>query len=134
MKKIFYATCFVVALTSAAQAQQTAPQVYTPEQEVYINVERKPQFAGGDSALFAYIKEHLEYPKDLRTDARALVEFVVRADGSITDAKILRSACKSCDEAALKLLNNMPKWVAAQQNGEAVSVKQTLPIYFKVGQ
>lgn len=92
-----------------------------------------PQFPGGHIALVEYLSKSIKFPKEKEKEnvrARVVASFTVEKDGSITDAKIVRSQGEAFDNEALRVINGMPKWIPGMQNGKAVSVKYTLPITF----
>ena len=97
------------------------------------NPEMFPQFPGGHVALFEYLSKNIKFPKSKENEdvkVRVVTTFTVEKDGSITDAKIVRSQGEAFDNEALRVINGMPKWIPGMQNGKAVSVKYTLPITF----
>ena len=61
-----------------------------------------------------------------------IASFVVEKDGSITEAVIRKSIDPLLDAEALRVIGSMPKWEPGMQNGEAVRVKYTVPITFKL--
>lgn len=92
-----------------------------------------PQFPGGHIALLEYLSKNIKFPKSKENEdvkVRVVTTFTVEKDGSITDAKIVRSQGEAFDNEALRVINGMPKWIPGMQNGKAVSVKYTLPITF----
>ena len=90
-----------------------------------------PQFPGGHIALVEYLSKNIKFPKEKEdVKVRVVTSFTVEKDGSITDAKIVRSQGEAFDNEALRVINGMPKWIPGMQNGKAVSVKYTLPITF----
>ena len=92
-----------------------------------------PQFPGGHIALVEYLSKSIKFPKEKEKEnvrARVVASFTVDKDGSITDAKIVRSQGEAFDNEALRVINGMPKWIPGTQNGKAVRVKYTLPITF----
>lgn len=92
-----------------------------------------PQFPGGHVALFEYLSKNIKFPKSKENEdvkVRVVTTFTVEKDGSVTDAKIVRSQGEAFDNEALRVINGMPKWIPGMQNGKAVSVKYTLPITF----
>ncbi|MBR2235306.1 MAG: TonB family protein [Prevotella sp.] len=95
-------------------------------------VEESPQFPGGDKALLEYMKKNLQYPDEVCGQGRVVVSFMVEKDGSISEAKVVKSVCKEFDEEALRLVNAMPKWIPGKQLGEPVSTKYTLPVIFRL--
>ena len=98
-------------------------------------VEQMPQFPGGHSKLLEYITRNLKYPAEAETNCtqgRVIATFVVEEDGSISNAKVVRSIDPLLDAEALRIINTMPKWQPGMQNGKAVRVKYTIPISFNL--
>lgn len=98
-------------------------------------VEQMPQFPGGHSKLLEYITRNLKYPTEAEmncTQGRVIATFVVEEDGSISNAKVVRSIDPLLDAEALRIINTMPKWQPGMQNGKAVRVKYTIPISFNL--
>lgn len=117
--------------SSMAMAKDTA-EVKTGKEFPCIP-ETFPQFPGGHVALFEYLSKNIKFPKSKENEdvkVRVVTTFTVEKDGSITDAKIVRSQGEAFDNEALRVINGMPKWIPGMQNGKAVSVKYTLPITF----
>lgn len=102
---------------------------------VYLIVEQMPSYPGGQGALMKYISDNLQYPSDAReshVEGLVFVQFTVRKDGSITDAKVIRSVEQSLDEEALRIIRSMPKWIPGKQNGKPVSCKYQVPVEFRL--
>jgi len=79
--------------------------------------------------------DHEKYPKEAieaNITGKVFVQFVIEKDGSITNAKIARSASTLLDAEALRIVNNMPQWIPGKQRGKAVRVAYTLPISFSL--
>lgn len=117
--------------SSMAMAKDTA-EVKTGKEFPCIP-ETFPQFPGGHIALFEYLSKNIKFPKSKENEdvkVRVVTTFTVEKDGSITDAKIVRSQGEAFDNEALRVINGMPKWIPGMQNGKAVSVKYLLPITF----
>ncbi|MBK8443335.1 MAG: TonB family protein [Sphingobacteriales bacterium] len=103
-------------------------------EQIYSVVEQMPEFLGGDVELLKYLRSNIQYPEEatrLKIEGKVFVSFVVEKDGSIANAKVLRGIGGGCDEEALRLIQNMPKWVPGKQGGKFVNVKYNLPIVFK---
>jgi len=60
------------------------------------------------------------------------VQFVVGKDGKLTDVTVIRGIGGGCDEEAIRVVRNAPKWNAGKQRGKPVRVKMVLPITFKI--
>lgn len=104
-------------------------------EKVYDVVEEMPSFPGGQGALMSYLGSHIEYPLDAQengVEGRVIVSFVVERDGSIFDAKVVRSVAPSLDHEAMRVVKSMPKWTPGKQNGENVRVKYSVPIVFRL--
>ena len=105
------------------------------ESEVYIIVERMPEFPGGIDEMMNFLAQNLKYPanaKDAGISGRVYINFVVYEDGSVRDAKVIRGIGGGCDEEALRVVNLMPKWKPGTQRGKKVRVSYNLPINFKL--
>ena len=101
------------------------------ENKIYIAVEKSASFPGGQDAMFEFIAVNFQYPEQaLHADISGIVflSFIVERDGSITDIKIVRDIGFGLGEAAIKVVEMMPKWVPAEQNANAVRQLYNLPI------
>ena len=122
--------------------------------------EEPAQYAGGQVALMQYLAQHIRYPKisaENGVQGRILVQFVIEKDGSLSNIKIFKGAQPAEDaitvtaqgtaaegnktpkEAydalnieAVRVIREMPKWIPAKQRGEAVRMRYTLPINFRL--
>ena len=60
----------------------------------------------------------MKYPQMAREshiEGPVYIEFVVEKDGSISNTKLLRGIGGGCDEEALRVVRNMPKWKPGHQ-------------------
>ena len=106
-----------------------------PDPRVFDVVEQMPKFPGGDNGLMTFLKNTIKYPEAAEKagkQGRVVVIFVVNTDGSISDAKVVRSVSEELDAEALRVINAMPKWTPGKQNGKDVRVKFTMPVTFKL--
>ena len=105
------------------------------ETKVFDAVEQMPSFKGGDAALMEWLSKNIKYPviaEENGIQGRVVATFVVERDGSITDVKIVKSVDPSLDKEAVRVLKSMPKWIPGKQNGQAVRVKYTVPVTFRL--
>lgn len=112
--------------------EEGAPE---PENPVFEVPDTDPEFVGGMEALYKYLAENIHYPKKAKSEGiqgRVFVSFVIEADGSVTNAKVVRSIGGGCDEEALRVVEAMPKWKPGMQSGKPVRVQFNLPITFKL--
>ena len=101
------------------------------DEKVFDVVENMPEFNGGMGALMQYLSDNIRYPEEKDIQGRVIVRFVVGKDGSISNAQVVKSVHPSFDAEALRIINNMPKWIPGTQNGKPVNVKYVVPINFK---
>lgn len=107
-----------------------------PDEGVIFDVvEQMPQFPGGETKLNEYVSTNLKYPEEARKkriQGKVFVAFVVNSDGSISETQIVRGIEPSCDKEALRLINNMPRWIPGQSDRKKVRTRYTLPIVFRI--
>jgi protein TonB len=60
------------------------------------------------------------------------VSFVVERDGSITNVGVVKSVEPSLDKEAVRVIKSMPRWIPGKQKGNAVRVKYTTPVTFRL--
>jgi len=124
------------ATAEKQKGEARKPDIHTPakatgREQIFTYVEQMPTFPGD---INAYIKAHLTYPaaaKKAQLEGRVILRFVVNSDGTLSNYEVQRGLGYGCDEAALKMLKSMSKWKPGTQNGKAVAVYYTLPVYFK---
>ncbi len=136
MKKTILLLC-VLFLALGAQAQSVDNvNSNAAKESVYDQVEVKPEFPGGMSALVKYLQENIKYPSAAlaeKAQGKAFVRFVVEKDGSITNTEIIKSTGNIyLDKEALRVASNMPKWKPGMQQGNPVRVFFMLPVSFKL--
>lgn len=93
-----------------------------------------PDFVGGRVALQRYLQKHLRYPAAAlaaQVSGRVYVSFVVQADGSIGEVTVLKGLGYGTEEAAARVVRDMPAWTPGLQNHRSVPVRFTLPITFQ---
>ncbi|NND94856.1 MAG: energy transducer TonB [Flavobacteriales bacterium] len=103
------------------------------EEEIFTIVETMPSFPGGEKAMFEYLGKNTKYPtlaKESGIQGMVVLTFVVEKNGEITDVKVLRGIGGGCDEEAIRVVKNMPKWSPGKQRGKPVKVQYNLPYRF----
>ncbi len=103
------------------------------EDVIFTVVEDQPSFPGGEEARIRYLQENLRYPQMAREagiQGTVFVTFVVERDGSVTDVRVIRGIGGGCDEEAIRVVRNMPRWTPGRQRGQPVRVQFNMPIRF----
>ena len=105
------------------------------ESDIYDVVEEMPTFQGGMAALMGYLQRSIKYPPVAEENAiqgRVVCNFIVEPDGSITGVRVVKSVDPSLDREAVRVIGEMPKWNPGKHKGEAVRVKYTFPVAFRL--
>ncbi|MBL4677103.1 MAG: TonB family protein [Mucilaginibacter sp.] len=112
---------------------QPVPTEEVDLNHIYTAVETAPSFKNGDKGLAEYLAANLKYPerdKANNVQGRVILMMVVERDGSLTDIKVVRGISTDCDNEAVRLLKNSPKWTPGMMNGRAVRSTYSIPIRF----
>ena len=95
----------------------------------------KPEFIGGKTQLLSHIADSIQYPfvaKQLKTEGKVIVQFMVEKSGKVSNAKVLKSLDYYLDKEALRVINNMPNWMPGAKCNEKISIIVTMPVNFKL--
>lgn len=102
---------------------------------VFDVVEDQPRYPGGTNALMTYLRDNIKYPAEAAKagiQGKVIVQFVIGKDGTVRDVKPIRNISPELDAEAVRVVAAMPKWVPGYQRGEAVNVRYTLPVNFRM--
>lgn len=108
------------------------PPASIPENKTFTSVEDMPQ---PPFDVMKYLRENIRYPEEAKKQSiqgRAVLQFVVDRDGSITDINLMRDIGGGCGEEAVRVVKTMPKWKPGRQAGQPVRVYYTLPVSFRL--
>lgn len=99
----------------------------------WVKVEVKPAFPGGEAGLLKFISDHTKYPDICRENGiqgKVFVQFVIGADGIVTNVSVVKGVDKYLDEEALRVVSSLPAWTPGKQRGKSVPVSYIIPIKF----
>ena len=120
------------------QAIEVAP-VQTEEvfeEEIFIVVEEKASFMGGDEGTFRnWVQERVKYPaiaQENGIQGKVIISFVVNTDGSVSNIEVLRTPDRTLSDEAVRIIKSSPKWTAAKQRNKSVRQKFVIPIDFRI--
>ena len=112
------------------------PQVAPDTTKIFGDIaEQMPMFPGGDRKLMEYLDANVQYPPECEEtciQGRVVVTFLVERDGSISNAKVVKSVHPLLDAEALRVVEAMPKWIPGRQNGVTVAIKYTIPVTYRL--
>jgi TonB family protein len=104
--------------------------------QVFDVVEIQPNPAGGKmEGWMKYLAESIKYPEEAKKqgiEGTVIIVFVINSDGTISDVETLRGIGGGCDEEAMRVIQNAPKWTPGLQGGKPVNCRMRLPIRFKL--
>ena len=127
----------ISCISSEKQEEMIEPtESRAADGEVFQVVEEMPEFPGGMAECMKFLGKNIKYPAEAiekGIQGRVIVQMVIEKDGTLTNAKIARGVDPLLDQEALRVVNLSPKWIPGKQRGEAVRVKYTLPVMFKLG-
>jgi periplasmic protein TonB len=109
------------------------PPAPEPEPEPVPDIIKDPEFPGGMDALKKWLGKNLNYPSmasRMGIEGKVVVQFTVDENGKISDAVIVESLHKLCDNEALRLVKSMPNWTPGEKNGVKTRQSYKLPIRF----
>ncbi|KAA2240113.1 M56 family metallopeptidase [Chitinophaga agrisoli] len=113
--------------------RQSAKHDNVPK-EVFTFVDNPPTFAGGEEALAKYLGSHIKYPttaQENNVSGTIFVQFVVNADGSISDVKTVgKTKGSGLEEESIRVVKEMPNWTPGEHHGKKVAVQFNLPIRY----
>lgn len=122
----------------AQQSEFAAKTVSDNDDPAFQVVKTMPSYPGGFDEMTKFLVSNIKYPdaaKAAGIQGAVFVTYIVEKDGSITNVKILRGIGAGCDEEALRVVREMPKWTPGKNDaGETVRVIFNLPIKFSLNE
>ncbi len=99
--------------------------------------EREAEFVGGMKAYRKYLEKNINIPersKNLRVNGAVKISFLISNTGKVNNAFILHSIEYASDAEALRVIETMPNWKPAFQNGKNVTYRAIQTITFQVSE
>lgn len=103
--------------------------------DIFEIVEIKPDFPGGESAMYEWLSKNINYPviaQENNIQGKVVLQFVVGKNGEIESIVVARGVDPSLDKEAVRVVKAMPNWIPGKQGGVPVKVRFTLPVQFKL--
>jgi protein TonB len=111
------------------------PKVVEEKTYEMFDIQKPPSFPGGEAELMKFLAKNIEYPalaKENNIQGVVPLTFVVNKDGSVSEVTVLRDIGGGCGKEATRVVKSMPKWIPGEANGNAVKVRFTLPVRFRL--
>ena len=132
-RKISVTALAVLVLPAVVQAtflSETFETSTADSSEIFLVVEQMPEIIGGLPALYKEIR----YPDAAirnGVEGRVFLQFVVDESGQASDVEIMRDIGSGCGEAAAEAIKRV-SFTPGIQNGNAVKVRFSLPVTFRI--
>lgn len=93
---------------------------------------RNTDFPGGAFALQKYLSKNVNLSNNVKASnneksIKVYYSFLVNEEGNISDIKLVKSNCKTCEEEVLKAVQKLPNFIPATEAGKPKSVRYILP-------
>ncbi len=82
-------------------------------------------------ALAQFIEKNIQLPAEVEQSGTVYISFAVKESGELNEIKILKKLSPSCDSAALKVIQLIPKFSPATSENKPVGTQLILPIRFQ---
>lgn len=100
-----------------------------------VNSITEATYPGGSAEMIKFIQSHLEIPADFSGSGTVNLRFVINEKGEVSDVIVRRGidGCEPCSNAAIAVMQKMPKWKPAYSVPEKKNVESihVLPIKFE---
>jgi protein TonB len=118
-------------LSATTNNNEGSSKQSSPQTEIR-STSSEAQFPGGKEAFAKFLTKYLITPDDLEAGEKkiVLVRFMVDIDGTISKIEITQSDADEYGKEVVRVLNKMPKWIPAMQNGIRTATWFTQPVTF----
>jgi TonB family protein len=89
----------------------------------------------GFSDFRDYLKDNLRYPPkalEAGTEGRVRLKLSIDASGTITEIEVLKGLGDGCDEEAIRLIKEGPRWKPAKKGDTPVASSKKITVRFKI--
>ena len=114
------------------------PQLKEKE-KIYSIVEQPATYPGGMDEMAKFIQQKLNYPDEARYNDKSgtvWIEMTIDTDGKVINVQPKMPKEKQLgyglEQEAIRVLKLMPNWIPAEQAGEKVIQKFTIPIQYEL--
>lgn len=136
MRLIYTLLCSIITFSIYAQSESVIDLKNGKTDDVFILVDERPEFKGGEEELLKFYKNESKFKiaDDREEGSTVYFQFVVDTAGSVSDPIILSSPSKEFSSEVERLVGLMPEWMPGKKDGASVKTKVTKEITFVVEQ
>ena len=117
------------------EQEHEAPINMNEDAETLRIVEQLPEYPGGMVEFMKWLTANLKYPDVAlrhKIEGKVMISFIVNADGSVSDIKLIKGPHKLLNDEALRVAHMMPKWKPGIENGKPCRTMISIPIVFEI--
>jgi protein TonB len=118
--------CFILNNVSLLAQKEVSKQFLQPKDTVYKTVDSPAEFPGGNAAWNKYQQSNFNVELDsTQVSSTLIASFIVHKDVKLSDITIqnAKPGRSKIEAAYVKLLREVPNWIAAKKNGRNVTSK-----------
>lgn len=122
---------FVIGLCLSLQVKAYSPAYPVADSGMFINYTDMPKFPY--EPVNTWAQNHLIYPTEAleaNLGGKVWVRFIIDEEGLAHDIKIIRGSDSLLNQAALEVVQKMPRWQPARFKGKPCKISYTLPVIF----
>jgi TonB family protein len=98
-----------------------------PGCEDMVTTQEKDDCSG--KKMHRFIAKYFKYPKGYKgKEGRVYVQFTVDTVGWLRDIKIARGISPELDQACIRVVQKMPRWIPVERWGKKANTRMTIPI------
>jgi TonB family protein len=116
--------------------KMAAPMAVESQAEVVpVDVVLNPVLEKGNRHYSRYLKRNLKYPKAAKENnisGDVILELTINVFGSITNIDVVQTIGYGCDEEAMRLVREGPKWTPGSINNVPTESKVKITVQFKL--
>ena len=113
-----------------AQSKVSPNKVYKGSE-----VDKEPEYPGGNQALLADIARSIRYPmicKQQKIQGDVLVSFIVEKDGSVSDVTAVKKVHANLNTEAVRVVKSLKEWTPGIKDGQPVRVQSAVYVTFSL--
>ena len=129
---LFFVTLVLTGQTSQGTLTEAEQMPYFPGCE-HLKKDSGDKRNCSNQAIVNYIANNLKYPSSAKTagiEGTVYVSFDVNENGYVSRASSLNKFNEACEREAVQVIQNMPRWEPAMDQGKPVKVELNIPIHF----
>ena len=95
------------------------------------STEKQPEYPGGIEEFYKLVGMNFKMPADvskLKLNDKAIIEFMVETDGSLSEFKIVKDLGCGIGNEAIRVIKLSPKWIPGSIDGKPARVLYRMPI------